>query len=314
MRQVVRVMLAVACSVPGARAVATVACCRLPPGPPPRARRAGNGALALCALVVAVTMLGAAAQYCSPGMTQAECSFVLVVYAEYAPWVPIVQATLRGTGAFSSVDFFDANAATPTASQLAAYHAVFVYSWLGFSDAALLGDRLATYHDQGGGVVVVFAANHANGYNLRGAYGTVTNGYALMNYAQGGFIYPSDALGEVKEPQSPLMAGVASLSAGEAYRSTAPVISGRGVVVARWRGGGQEPLVTRGTRGNRTLVELNFYPPSSSARSPLWSGDGAALMRNAIKYSRCMLCEPGTFAAAGGEGRVEKPQRRVGRF
>ena len=130
--------------------------------------------------------------------------------------------------------------------------------------------------------------------SLGGAYSLPANGYALLHYSQGGHIGPSDSLGDVLEPQSPLMAGVTSLFSPNAYRSTAPTIAGHAVVVARWRGGGQEPLVLRGTRGNRTLVELNFFPASW-----VWFGDGAALLRNALKYSRCMPCGPGTFAEAG---------------
>ena len=211
-----------------------------------------------------------------------------------------IRSTLWGTGAFATVDIFDASSTTPTAAQLAAYHAVLVVG--AADDAGLLGDRLAAFHDQGGGVVVTVGANMLSyGANLRGAYGTVANGYALMDYALGSFIVPSDSLGDVLEPQSPLMTGVASLAATDAYRSTAPVVAGRGVVVARWRGGGREPLVLRGRRGNRTLVELNFHPMSSNFFSSWWTGDGALLLRNALKYSRCMLCGPGTFAAAGAQ-------------
>ncbi len=219
---------------------------------------------------------------------------------------------LRGTGAFATVDTFDARSVsdggsgTPSAELFAGYHAVLVCSNIPFGDAVLLGDRLAAYHDQGGGVVVAMWANQADtdaGAPLRGAYTSLGNGYVLMDYAAGGYTgsfrhYP-DALGDVLEPQSPLMAGVTSLSASHAWRITASPVAGRGVVVARWAGGGREPLVLRGTRGNRTLVELNFYPPSSSAYFTLWTGDGANLMRNALKFSRCMPIGAGTFASEG---------------
>jgi hypothetical protein len=214
-----------------------------------------------------------------------------------------VQSKLQSTAAFATVDTFDAASSTPSLSQLAAYHAVLVYSQSDFADASLLGDRLADYHDQGGGVVVAFGANYGSGGNrrLQGAYGSAGNGYALLDYAQGveeGS--PSSGL-NVLEPQSPLMVGVASLSAIEAWHSTAPPIAGLAVVVARWQGGGQEPLVLRGMRGERTLVELNLHPPSSSAYSQGWTGDGAKLMRNTLKYSRCLRCGSGRYAAAGDD-------------
>jgi hypothetical protein len=248
-----------------------------------------------------------------PADAAAACDRILVVdggndggrCSDSSSWCADVQSKLRGS--FAAVDTFDAGAvtgSTPTAAQLAAYDAVFVFGHGGgFAEATLLGDRLAAYHDGGGGVVVAVGANHpAWSSNLRGAYGTPANGYALLDYVQGSSISPADSLGEVLEPQSPLMAGVTSLAAANAHRSTGTVVNGRGVVVARWGGGGQEPLVLRGTKGNRTLVELNFWPVSSSISSSWWTGEGAMLMRNALKYSRCMPCKPGTYVFVGTLG------------
>jgi hypothetical protein len=253
-------------------------------------------------LLVADTLPAAGAQYCPPGFGQSACASVLVIYGDSQDRGADVQAKIRGTGAFTSVDAFDARSATPTASQLGAYDAVLTYTdwhWNDaggyfFRDAALLGDRLATYHDQGGGVVVAYAAGVRR---LRGTFGTAANGYTLLDYASGSFSIGSDSLGELLEPKSPLLTGVATLAASETAKSAAPGISGRAVVVARWRVG-REPLVVRGVRGGRTLVELNFWPPSTSSWSGSWTGDGAALLRNALKYSRCMLCGTGTYSTS----------------
>jgi hypothetical protein len=133
---------------------------------------------------------------------------------------------------------------------------------------------------------------------LMGAYGTPANGYAILDFISGEVASTSNKLGSLLEPQNPLLTGVVNLSATLAYRSTATVING-GIVVAQWGGDAREPLVVRGVRGNRTLVELNFYPASSNVNPDLWTGDGAALMRNALKYSRCMPCQAGTYSFAG---------------
>jgi hypothetical protein len=242
----------------------------------------------------------ASAQYCSPGAATT-CDNVLIV-CTFSGNCADVRSKLQSTAAFATVDVFRADSGTPSASLLARYHAVFVFSSDPIRDPILLGDRIAAYHDQGGGVVVALWANNNNAASLRlqGAYGTVASGYALLDYPNGGAVSPSDSLGDVLEPDSPLLYGVASLFALSAFRSTAPLVVGRGVVVARWRGGGQEPLVLRGTRGGRTLVELNFYPVSSSAGYySFWTGDGAQLLRNGLKFSRCMPCGAGTYAAAG---------------
>jgi hypothetical protein len=252
----------------------------------------------------------ASAQYCDPGTAITACDAVLVVCSDDADYCDDVQSTLQSTEAFATVDSFDAKDGTPSADTLANYHAVLVFSYYPFHNASLLGDVLADYHDQGGGVVVAAFANaHSDPGegsdvpSLQGAYGTPNSSYALADYAQGDLSSPSnDFLGEKLEEQSPLLYGVTNLSVGTATRSTAPSVEGRGVVVAKWGGGGQEPLVLRGKKGERNLVELNFYPASSNVDSDLgWTGDGKALLRNALKYSRCMVpCAPGTYSEKGG--------------
>ncbi len=122
-------------------------------------------------------------------------------------------------------------------------------------------------------------------------------GYALLNRSAGCTEDAGpDALGEVVEAQSGLLVGVGALAATHAVQSSAPVVQGA-VVVARWGGGA--PLVVRGARGGRTLVEVNLFPASVRNWAGFWTGDGAALLRNALKHSRCLVCGPGTFPAAG---------------
>ncbi len=76
--------------------------------------------------------------------------------------------TLLGTGAFATVDAYDSGSAdgssfaVPTAALLATYHAVIVLACPGHLDpdlGVLLGDRLAAYYEQGGGIVVTVSAN-----------------------------------------------------------------------------------------------------------------------------------------------------------
>jgi hypothetical protein len=247
-------------------------------------------------IITVVALNSVRAQYCLPGAVQATCEAVLVVHSANFSYAEDVQTKLRGTGAFTTVDTFDATFVTPTSSQLGAYDAIFLFNNRSFSDDARIGDLLAAFHDQGGGVVV--ANLPWNSHTLKGAYGTPANGYALFDNTFGDLTSTADSLGDLLEPQSPLLTDVDTLAALVAYRSTAPVINS-GAVVARWRGGGREPLVVRGVRGNRTLVELNLFPVSSSINLALWTGDGTALMRNALKYSRCMPCRAGTYSVAG---------------
>jgi hypothetical protein len=222
---------------------------------------------------------------------------VLLVAAEppYRPgFVADVQSKLLATRAFTTVDVFDAYTATPSLSTLQPYTAVLTWSSDGYYDGSGLGDVLAQYWDGGGGVVV---ATHANTESyLQGRFGTNDNGYIVIDgsaYQE----FPYDTLGRVIEPESRLMAGVASLAASSAVRSTGEVING-GVVVARWASNGR-PLVVRGTKAGRPLVALNMWPASSSVAGNLWTGDGAQLMRNTLLYSACGRC---SFADTGARG------------
>jgi hypothetical protein len=276
-------------------------CTTLGPSLRPAPLRQATAALRLALAAAALARAVAQPEYCALGSSTA-CAAVGIVYGSSYGRAVDLQYRLRGTGAFATVETLDASSETPTLAQLGAYHAVVAFSDdRRFGDGALLGDRLAAYHDGGGGVVVT-AHERECGPPLRigGAYGTPGNGYALLNRSAGCVVdNGTDSLGAVVEDQSPLMVGVASFNASYSPRSTAPVIEGSGVVVARWSGGGQEPLVVRGERGNRTLVELNFFPVSAREWPRFWTGNGAALLRNALKHSRCVVCGPGTFAAAG---------------
>jgi hypothetical protein len=245
------------------------------------------------------TLDGFGAQYCPPAAFQASCTSVLVIdWSHESQYGVNMQAKLRMTGDFSTVDLFDATRGTPTLSKLSTYNAVLVFGAQGLYDAAALGDRLASYHNQGGGVVVAGLANHAS-YSVQGAWRNLTNGYALLDYSMGVWSNSADSLGDRLEPTSPLLTGVASFSASPfADRTIGSVISG-GVVVAKWSSG--SPFVVRGVRGSRTLVELTFYAAYVDIYRG-WSGDGMVLIRNALKYSRCMLCGTGTYVIAGVRG------------
>ena len=210
--------------------------------------------------------------------------------------MPYAKGKLLASWAIKTVDAFDASRSLPQLSLLQQYDAAFVWSSGGkaYPLAGGLGDVLAQYWDGGGAVVVAVFATA--GDSLQGRFGTAANGYVLID-GTANQEAPSDSLGSVLEPKSPLMAGVASISATQAYRSTGAVING-GAVVAQWASNGR-PLVVRGTRAGRPLVAVNMFPPSSNAEGGFWAGDGAVLMRNALLYSACAPCAAGTFATAG---------------
>jgi hypothetical protein len=162
----------------------------------------------------------------------------------------------------------NANTGTPTLAQLQAYAAVLVYSDSGFQNATALGNNLADYFDWGGRVVTAPFSN-ATAAALAGRW--IAGGYALISAS--GQTQPTEtAPVQIVVSSSPLVAGVTTLTATAAFRSSGGIING-GVVVARWGSSGA-PLIVSGVKNGKARAELNFYPPSSAARSDLWAGDG----------------------------------------
>jgi hypothetical protein len=82
---------------------------------------------------------------------------------------PIVADLLRCTGEFEVVDTIDTSRETPTLRTLQNYHALLVWGDDRPADAVALGDVLADYHDQGGGVVLALAS-YSSGSNVRGRW------------------------------------------------------------------------------------------------------------------------------------------------
>jgi hypothetical protein len=220
--------------------------------------------------------------YCDAGYGLSAAGVkVLLVHGEDDPnRAADVQTKLRSTGAFTDVDIFSAYLDTPTLYLLQQYTVVFVFRYGGFQSTESLGDVLANYWDGGGAVVIAYNAIRTLNAGL---FGTAANGYILLDTSSSDD-FSSRTLGTLEEPSSPLLIGVQTLTVASFGRIAGAVING-GVVVARWSD--DYPLVVRKYRNGRSLLELNMWPPSSDVDSRSWSGDGAALMRNALLYVSC---------------------------
>jgi hypothetical protein len=189
-----------------------------------------------------------------------------------------VKTNLLATGAFSTVDTFEASGATPTLAQLGSYDAVLVYSdSTAFADPATLGNVLADYYDGGGHVVLAWAANQTGATAVAGRF--ASGGYLLIN--PGASQLTADYLGDRLDPASPLLGGVEYLNLPGGFLATGAVVNG-GVVVARWNKG--VAAVVRGVVKGRNRCDVNVYPVSGVANASSWTGDGTALLRNALLY------------------------------
>ncbi len=194
-----------------------------------------------------------------------------------------VTAKLVATGQFNTVTGINVSQRTPALAELRAYAAVLVYSNNNFADAATLGNVLADYIDQGGGVVMMQFA-HSSGPAVGGRF--ASGGYRLFNTG-GSYNSGNVTLGHVYQPTHPLLAGVSSFATGSsgAYRSTSTLVAGTTRIVDYSDG---TPLAVAKAistpLGLRPRLDLNFYPASSSVNSGYWdaSTDGGRLMANAL--------------------------------
>jgi hypothetical protein len=220
---------------------------------------------------------------CATGLVDEDCNGapkngckprVIFVSAVGNPYADEIINTQLGTGAFDKFDLFDAQIGTPTLAQLQQYDVALAISNSTFQDPVQLGNVLADYFDGGGRVVLALFAV-SSGWAVQGRFGDPAMKYMLLSVSA--FDSGAESLGEVAEPQSPLMNGVASLSAASVIRNSGGEINGA-VVVARWSSG--RPLVVRGVVNGRNRADLNVFPPPSY----FGSGNHVELLRNALLF------------------------------
>ena len=204
-----------------------------------------------------------------------------------------VRNKLLGTGSFAAVDLFNVSgfaqsgfpaSPTPTLAQLQQYNAVLVFSDNGFSNGVALGNVFADYMDAGGGVVAATFAFY-NCSNCLGIEGRILSANYLP-FTRGTQSQGVPLTLVADQPLHPILAGVASFNGGTSSYHNNPISTTAGsTLVAHWSNG--QPLVATKHPTSGRIVGLNFYPPSTGARSDFWSAntDGARLMANALNWA-----------------------------
>ncbi|MDP4674729.1 MAG: Ig-like domain-containing protein, partial [Flavobacteriaceae bacterium] len=213
---------------------------------------------------------------------------VLLLVAESPSYAGNVQTQLVNSGRFEQVDIHYGNSSTPSLDTMKEYNAIVLWSDAGFADSPTLGDRLADYIDWGGGVVTaVFVTAYQQSAISLGIQGRYKSGNYWLLGSQSQTQGSQLTLGTYSAGHE-IMDGVTSFSGGSSsYRCNNPVLNGSPTVVARWSN--NDPLVVYkdnvGPSG-ASRVDLNFFPPNSTARSDFWSSntDGTRLLTNSIEY------------------------------
>eukprot|EP01132_Coremiostelium_polycephalum_P003097 gene3097-3873_t len=188
------------------------------------------------------------------------------------------------------VEYFYTQKRIPTLKELQKYTSVLIYSYnsSAFADGQQMGDVLADYVDNGGGVVVTVFTNCNNLRN-----GFLKGKFLEQNYHP---IIPSRQhdtngkkalnLGKVHIPNHPIMQGVKNLEGGRSSFYCNGGLNVEAKLVAEWSNG--VPLIADLAKNKGKVVALNFFPPSSDTGDPrFWSSntDGSTLMANSLVYA-----------------------------
>ncbi|MCB9840435.1 MAG: hypothetical protein H6809_02140 [Phycisphaeraceae bacterium] len=228
---------------------------------------------------------------------------------------------LLGTGLFSEVAIFSTtrfqNGAQLSLADIGSYDAVLTWSNDSHEDPVALGNLLADYVDQGGGVVVALFSNTSTNTlrYLQGRWQVGGPGGEYIAIPQnGGYTHGTfSGLGQVFVPNHPILDGVGSfytaIGVGPppwgGYRPVIMGITPGSTRIANWTTG--ETLIALAP--NPRVVELGFHPVSNAVAAGYWdqASDGARLMANALLWTARELtpaCVPDltTTAIPGSPG------------
>ena len=214
------------------------------------------------------------------GMGAVEAKPKVVLLHVAAAGFADIQSKLLATGMFDAVDQIDLQTTVPTVTDLAPYDSALLWGAVFTSpkDATTTGNNLATWIDQGHGVVQAVFSSYS-GYEIKGTY----TAYYLQQPASS-YVSSATGLGTISEVGSPLLSGVSTFTCGTlCYRQKLTLINGA-IKVAEYLDA--TPLVVRGRINGRSRVDVNSSPPSSTVSTGGWNAatDGARIFANALVY------------------------------
>ncbi|MEE9555432.1 MAG: S8 family serine peptidase [candidate division Zixibacteria bacterium] len=189
---------------------------------------------------------------------------VLVIAADNAT---MFVSELGGFEDVEVVDYYDARNGTPSLDELSEYDITVVWSNYLLSDPYAMGDVLADYVDNGGGVVLQ-QFSFGSGWNLDGR---IMNEYSPLSIDP--TLYMTQSLGDY-DSGHPIMDGVGDVT--DQFMAGSSIING-GEWVASWGDG--TPLVAYNPEVN--VVAVNSYIGDSRQ----FTGDMIMLVHNAMNYA-----------------------------
>lgn len=189
-----------------------------------------------------------------------------------------VKTNLKKSGLLN-VDVFNARTVTPDADCFSRYNAILFFSYHGFNQTEM-GNMLAQYVDNGGGVVIATYSNCGRGNRLEGRW--KEGSYDPIQLGQ---TSRTAGLKMGKSmPNHPVLKGVKNFSGGSQSSHGDGCPHPKATLVAEWDNG--RPLIAELNTFKGTIVSLNFYPPSEEVAYGGWDlkTDGARIIANSLLH------------------------------
>ena len=220
---------------------------------------------------------------------------ILIIYADNDYNMLDVRDKLNATQAFSTIDYYHGYNYPPSIETLNQYDAVLIWSAWEFYLPYVLGDVLAQYVDNGGGVVQMHYTTRGYVYNYYYYSPNILGNFYYNGYQPfepTGQSYPDDyywynvSSNIVEEiPNHPLLHGVDTFQAGRNYYRGDILPKSTSIVVANYEDG--TPMILYNSNPYSRVVAVNFYPPSSDVNGDSWNSttDGIIMIRNALLFA-----------------------------
>ncbi|MEL1233271.1 MAG: BspA family leucine-rich repeat surface protein, partial [Candidatus Neomarinimicrobiota bacterium] len=184
---------------------------------------------------------------------------------------------LLATGWFNTLSVINIGNYTPTLEELSAFETILIWTNFGPQQAGALGDVLADYVDNGGGLVTGMFAM-ASGWNIAGRF--LNDGYLLMTPSEVNYGTLNNSDLTIIESEHPIFAGVEGLvNPGGSFTLQDSPLSDGATLLASYTSG--SPLAVTKDFNGTPRVDLVVYPNMSYDQNV---GATAQLIANSMAY------------------------------
>jgi hypothetical protein len=212
---------------------------------------------------------------------------VVLLYSDEAGKDDVLEK-LEATGHFGTLVGFDVTLGTPSLGNLKSFDVAVVMPLNSLEDAEDLGDRLADYVDEGGGVVLCeFCMSNLSTAMVRGRF-LVDDYYAIEPT---GILSGGGPFGLTPVVAAhPILLGVTNFDGGTASsRPSTTTLNASATLVATWDDPQASPLVATRLIGLGAVrrADLGFYPATTDAGFPTYvspTGDAILVLSNTVRW------------------------------